>query len=152
MQLSLQTRSTLFCFVVVFAITTLVCLPTGIVYTVYGTSFSEKTTGILKKAQVHTIRKNDYYRKLFFKMNLGDTTCTIRRPTRYWTRKSVNDAVENTKLKTQRTVWRYTVDSNICVDRKLRQYYRKIGFTLLSYSGVSILFVTVFILIEIYFV
>lgn len=150
MPLSLQTRSVLFYFVALFTVTTLVCLPTGIVYTVYGTSFSEKTTGTLKKAQVHTVDDNEYYRELIFEINSGDTTCTVSRPTRYWTRGSVNNAVENTKTGTQRTIWRYTVDPNTCVDRKLRQYYREIGFSLLSYSGFSILFVIIFFLPEHY--
>jgi hypothetical protein len=66
MPLSLQTKSTLFCFVVLFAVTTFVCLPTGIAYIVYGISFSEKTTGTLKKAKVHTVGNNVYYRKLIF--------------------------------------------------------------------------------------
>ena len=143
--------------------TTLLCLLfiliiNGVIDVTYAYNYSSVYTGTLIKASVvsqssgnHNNNNNYFYLAEQFRFDTFNVTsgdyslCTVTRPKSYYYYGDADNVATKTKLNTQRKIYIYKDDRNVCYDTMTQLYYGTIGITFLSVSG-FILFIPVIII------
>jgi hypothetical protein len=111
----------------------------GIYFIVVSCTSGGKYTGTLTSAVV-TYQKNkskkgssgSYYVKEIFQKDSTAHTCSIQRLHSYSTKHAANEAKDHVKLGTQRKIWSYWNNDDLCYDEQIQYYNRVIGSVILG--------------------
>lgn len=119
-------------------ILSLVFLGTGIYYSVIGKAsyYELRTQGTLIKADAHRV-EDSYYVYETFEYYKGDKryTCTVERPTYYYSIAAAQNGAAKKKLNTVRTIYVEPILKQSCEDNKTIEYYNEVGMSLLIVFG-----------------
>ncbi len=132
----------------------------GITYLCFGNIYSHSYTGILKSGSVYsdtscstscdkngknciTHCSNSYYvDEIFYKNINSQSTCTVRRPTKYYFKGDADNFVSRMILGTSRKLYQTTYSHGTCIDDKIKYLYNCTGIVLVTCANAFLIILT----------
>lgn len=111
----------------------------GIYFLVISNQYGHKYTGTLIESETEFSKSSKsggawYVKEIFLKESSSNDTCSVRRPTQYFTAHDANTANNKVKLGTTRTIWTYWNDDSTCYDQNIKKENTIVGSCLLSFG------------------